>query len=323
MRVTVIALALATLASAADDAADENAPGSRGLLIPIPPSQTVDAGALKRLTEGYQEQKQAFLELLLEIDANQIDYATDCLSDVHKKRQAITQAMGRHQGQVTASLLAPELESDYVRIGWEVWPRLTGNVVRVGPGSPFPTLADASPKLQAGDTVQLGSGTFVLELRPDQKTLTDLAFQGLGPDQTVLKFQHVNGFHPNSPSRRWRFADLKIDCQAADAGGGAPNWLPGGSIELRNCAIGNYSLQGAIARMAGVLLIEDCLFDGGSTPSGGRPFGPIWSQGEPTYIRNTRFVDNRDLTIPSNAALVLDRCRFEKRSMQGDPNVAR
>ena len=54
---------------------------------------------------------------------------------------------------------------------------------------------------------------------------------------------------------------------------------------------------------------------------GGRPFGPMWSQGEPTYIRTTRFIDNHDLMIPSNAALVLDRCRFEKRNMQFEPHI--
>lgn len=68
------------------------------------------------------------------------------------------------------------------------------------------------------------------------------------------------------------------------------------------------------------LCIQDCLFDGGTEQAGGRPFGPMWSQGEPTYIRNTRFLDNRDMMIPSNAALVLDHCRIDKRNMQGDPN---
>ncbi|MCU0873128.1 MAG: hypothetical protein MUE50_12385 [Pirellulaceae bacterium] len=320
MRGTVGLWAMVVLIAAKLPAAERQSE-SAGLLIPVPDTRTIDAAAWKRLTEGYQDQKQAFLELLLEVDANQIDYATDCLSDMHKKRQAIAQVLGRHQMQVTNSLQNPELESDYVRLGWEAWPRLTGNVVKVGSGSEFTTLEEALPKLQAGDTVQLGSKTFVLELRPDQKQVTDLAFIGMGPEHTVLKFQHVNGFNPNIPSRRWRFAELTIDCQGAETTGSSPNWIPGGSIELRNCTIANYSSHGAIARMAGVLMIEDCLFDGGTEPAGGRPFGPIWSQGEPTYIRNTRFLDNRDMMIPANAALVLDHCRFEKRNMQGDPNV--
>ena len=132
MRGPASLLAMTILAATAGLPADDRQPNPGGLLIPIPETRTIDAAAWKRLTEGYQDQKLAFLELLLEVDANQIDYTTDCLNDMHKKRQAIAQVLGRHQMQVTNSLQDPELESDYVRIGWEAWPRLTGNVVKVG-----------------------------------------------------------------------------------------------------------------------------------------------------------------------------------------------
>ena len=188
MRGTARFLVLAVLAVAAKLPADDKQPPPVGLLIPVPNTRTIDAAAWKRLTEGYQDQKQAFLELLLELDANQIDYPTDCLSDMRRKRQAVAQVLGRHRMQVTKSLQDAELESDYVRIGWETWPRLTGNFVKVGSGSEFTKLDEAMPKLQAGDTVQLGSGEFVLELRQDQNQVTDLAFLGLGPDQTALTF---------------------------------------------------------------------------------------------------------------------------------------
>lgn len=312
---------MAALSAPAGLAADNQLAKPEGLLVPIPAGRTIDTTVWKRLTEGYQDQKQAFLELLLEMDANTIDYAADSLGDIDRKRQAVTQVMGRYQGQVLTGLTNPELESDYVRVGWEVWPRLTGHVVKVGTDGDFTTLEQALPKLQPGDIVKLGAGSFVLEIHRDRNPVTDLAFEGLGAEQTSLSFKYVNGFGPMNQRSRWRLADLTIDCQGGDTRDGSPCWIPGGAIELRNCTIVKYSMHGAIARMAGALLIEDCLFEGGGEQMGGRPFGPMWSQGEPTYIRTTRFIDNHDLAVHSNAALVLDRCRFEKRSMQGQPNL--
>lgn len=314
--------AMAALTAIAGLAAEPTPAQPGGLLIPIQDGRTIEPAVWKRLTEGYQEQKQAFLELLLEMDANTIDYTRDCLGDIYAKRQAVTQVLGRYQGQVMGGLTNPELESDYVRIGWEVWPRLTGNVVKVGPETEFATLEQALPKLKSGDLVQLGTGSFVLEIRHDQAPVTDLAFVGRGADQTTLTFKYVNGFNPSNQRSRWRLADLKIDCQGGDTASGSPCWIPGGAVELRSCTIVKYSMHGAIARMVGAMLIEDCTFDGGEDQQmGSRPFGPMWSQGEPTYIRTTRFIDNHDLAIHSNAALVLDRCRFEKRNMQGEPNI--
>ncbi len=291
-----------------------------GLLIPIPDGRTIDTTVWKRLTEGYQDQKRAFLDLLLEMDANTIDYAADSLGDIDRKRQAVAQLLGRYQGQMMSGLNDPELESDYIRVGWEVWPRVTGRAVQVGAEAEFATLEQALPKLQPGDVVKLGAGSFVLEIHRDRKPVTDVAFLGLGAERTSLSFKYVNGFGPLNERSRWRLADLTIDCQGGETDG-SPRWIPGGAVELQNCTIVNYSTQGAIARMAGAMLIEDCLFEGGDEQMGGRPFGPMWSQGEPTYIRTTRFIDNHDLTIHSNAALVLDRCRFEKRNMQRELNL--
>ncbi|MDA1052402.1 MAG: hypothetical protein O3C40_18235 [Planctomycetota bacterium] len=305
MRMAVLFLTMVSLGGAACRVSGDEPETPRGVLIPVPEDVEIDDAALQRLAEKYGDEKQGFLRLLLALEANQVDYSRDSLSDIKQKKAAVLQAAGQANAVVASQFSHPDLEIDYVRHCWEVVPRLEPNIVKVGPQEKYTTLKQALPNLRAGDQVELGAGSFVLPLDSNWVPPTDIAIVGKNQTSTTLK---TEGEASQLAVERWRFRDLKIDLGGANRP--SRNALPGGSLCVERCTVTGYSMPyGAFARGKRIL-IEDCSFDGNANRMGGRMFG-MSSEWEAIYLRNTTIEEPRTMSYGMPCALVIDRCQFK------------
>ena len=184
---------LAYVLVVAVNASGQEAAEDRGLIIPVPEQMKIDAATWQRINSRYTKEKQQFMALLLQLDRNQIDYASDSLSDIQHKRQKVSKSLGVNSRAVVNGMTDPELDIDYLRIGWETVPRLTGRVIKVGKNQAAQKLEEVLPKLQTGDTVRLSGGAHVLNPPQDWKVPSDIAIVGAGPERL---FGSDTGSHP-------------------------------------------------------------------------------------------------------------------------------
>ena len=319
MRRVMLFLA-AVLVVCVSRAGDEENESPRNLPIPIPEDVVLDDATLGRLAAKYADEKRSFLQLLLVLEANQIDYSRDSLSDIRRKKTAVLRANGQTNSVVVSRFSQPDLEIDYVRFCWEVVPRLQPNIVRIGAQEQFKTLREALPTLQAGDRVELGAGTFELSFDRAWRPPADIAIVGKNRSSTTLT---PVGDASQATLERWQFADLKIDL----GGNNRPNRnaLPGGSLCLARCLITGYSMPYGVFANGKRVLVEDCHFDGTANRFGGRVFG-ISNQWEGIYLRSTTIAEQRTMSHGIPCALVLDRCQFQSEQpvfLHGNPVLVR
>ncbi len=305
MRMAVLLAAAVLLVGGVGRVGGEEDKAPRSVPIPVPEDAGIDDALLKRLAEKYADEKQSFLKLLLTLEANQIDYSRDSLSDIRRKKTAISQASGQANQVVGRRFSQPELEIDYVRQCWEVLPRLEPNIVRVGAEEKFTTLQEALPQLRAGDQVELGAGTFVLQFENNWVPPTDISIVGKNRTATILK---PAGDASRAPVQRWRIADLKIDLDGANRP--SRNALAGGTMCVERCTVTGYSMPYGVFNGGQRVLIEDCLFDGTANRLGGRVFG-MSSQWEAIYLRNTTIDEPNSMSFGMSCPVVLDRCKFK------------
>ncbi|MEO8496194.1 MAG: hypothetical protein ABI614_14080 [Planctomycetota bacterium] len=305
MRMAVLILAAVVLVGDACRLRGEEDAKPRSVPITVPEDVEVDDATLQRLAENYVEEKQSFLRMLLVLEANQIDYARDSLSDIKRKKAAVAQASGQANAVVSRRFHQPELEIDYIRLSWEVVPRLEPNIVRVGPQAEFKTLGQALPNLRAGDRVELAAGSYVLPLNNNWKPPTDISIVGNNRTSTTLK---TEGEFSQVLLDRWRFADLKIDLGAANRP--SRNALPGGSLCLERCSVMGFSMPHGAFAGGKRLLVEDCLFDATANRFGGHLFG-MSNAWEAIYVRKTTIQEVRPMSHHIQCPLVLDRCEFK------------
>ena len=320
MRMAVLFLVAFLLGGDSCHALGEENETPRGVLIPIPEGGEIDEAVLKRLAEKYSDEKQSFLKLLLALEANQIDYSRDSLSDIKQKKTAILQASGQTNSIVASRFSQPDLEIDYVRLCWEVVPRLTPNIVKVGRQEQFTTLRQALPNLRAGDQIELGSGSFTLPLDANWVPPTDISIVGKSRTLTTLK---TEGDGSRVVLERWRLADLKIDLGTTN--GPSRNTFPGGSLCLAQCTVTGYSSPYGVFGRGKHALIEDCLFDGTANRIGSRIFG-ISNEWEAIYLRNTTIEEQRMMSHGMPCALILDKCHFKSSQpviLHGSPALVR
>src|SRR5450432_1418098 len=97
---------------------------SRELRISVPQESQVDDEAWQRISNGYEAEKSAFVRSLLELDASQIDYSRDTLADIQHKRESVTSAFGESARAALERMTNQALAVDYLRVAWEVVPRL-------------------------------------------------------------------------------------------------------------------------------------------------------------------------------------------------------
>ena len=161
---------------------------SRELKISVPQESQVNDEAWRRISNGYEAEKSAFVRSLLELDASQIDYSRDTLADIQHKRESVARAFGASAQTALQRMTNQALAVDYLRVAWEVVPRLTGRFVKVGKGQEYQTIAELLPDLKTGDRVDLDAGMYSLTLENGTKLPSDVAFTGKGRQDTTLIF---------------------------------------------------------------------------------------------------------------------------------------
>jgi hypothetical protein len=336
MNATRLSLAIAGLSLAIAvriGVCQESSNSQQELRISVPQESHVDDEAWQRISHGYAAEKSAFVRSLVELDASQIDYSRDTLADIQHKRESVSRAFGVSAQAALARMTNPALPVDYLRVAWEVVPRLTGRVVKVGKGQTYETIAALLPDLKTGDRVDLDAGIYSLTFQNGTKLPSDVAVTGRGSQDTTLIFPGDRIPMNTVNLERWRFANMRINtsannpfpsplrqAEAADAGGP----LPSGSIHLQRCEFTGVS-RGALT--GGTLLIEGCAFRGEKEPFGGELFvfsGP--QNVSAVYLRNCEFENVRDFSLPRivHEPIVLDRCRciVPKESERGGPPVS-
>jgi hypothetical protein len=310
MRHYSIALALILLLGPSQSVESVEPQKLESLSISLPVPLGIDDATRQRIAQGYTEEKKSLAKLVIELDQNQFDYSIDSLIDIHQKRDNVRQVMSVANSMLLRGMHNQEMEIDYARVCWEVVPRLNGRSWHVGPTEKWKSLGDVLPKIQSGDLIVLTAGLHEVDL-PDHWTPPhDLVLAGKGPEVTILRFSD-DPFQGHFPStvKRWRFADLSIDCSSERSHFGTA--IPGGCVHLKNCHITNVSGHKNALEEGQVLLIEDCRFEGGKDrfDRHGSVFGHS-SNCHAIYVRNTRFVNVTIAEYGIRSPIILDGCHF-------------
>lgn len=275
----------------------------------------VDDATWRRLKEGFAREKAQFMQLLAELDKHRIDYTRDSMAEIVKKRSEIRALLDKHTDEAVGGLADPDLIAlNAVHFRNEAAPRLSGRVIKVGPDADCKTLEDAHGRLKAGDLMVLSEGDhqfhwpMKIAVRSEGEEPRDLAIVGQGPKKTQLRIQLP-------ACRRLRIEGVTIDCQNNEF----VYMRGGGSIHLKNCTITNYNSgaggSNAIYGVETVMLIEDCIFEGGPGRASGHSGGDAFDlRGDNLlFVRATRFEGN-DEVLRAGFPCTFDACE----STEGD-----
>jgi len=226
---------------------------------------------------------------------------------VRSAAQAVIDAM------VEAASASTLLAYDYVGFEFDTAPRLSGRILRVGPGEAIEKFNEVWASLKPGDTVLFAAGRFEITdrviqttLRSGRSPLTDVQFVGAGVDQTTITGDSGLTFRG---LQRVRFADMIIDAMNSPVID-----LSGGQCQFRDCRIVSYNSgaggSNAISASRGsVLLLERCTFDGRDGRAEGRNYGVAFDlRGEyAMYARGCEFIDNEEISRATDIE-VYDAC---------------
>lgn len=195
--------------------------------------------------------------------------------------------------------LGPSL--DTVRYMNGASPRLTGRVIRVGPGADVPSINDAAARLTGGELLLLEPGHHVLDDRRI-RALADVAIVGGGADHTTFT------------SKRLQFGRVLMEGVTIDCDDDNFCDIRGGSIRLRDCVVRNYNsgAGGSNSMFAtdAVVLLERTAFNGrdGSAHRGNLFGNALDFRGEWFCLaRGCQFVDNAEISRV-DGHLILDAC---------------
>jgi hypothetical protein len=256
-----------------------------------------------------QSLREEFDALVKSLAERTLDMGKDGLTEAAQRKAVIDLAVARLSESLHAAAVDERvfegLARDAVTFRANVSPRLSGNVVRVGPNQPFKDLAAAQPGLRPGDLVLLDAGEYEMINVPP--TMRDLAIVGQGADRTALIFGR--DAQMNNPDCIL-IEDVRIDCKDNPI---CDN-RSGSGICLRACEIGNYNSgaggSNALYSNTGVVLLEECLFDGEKGSSAGpRSMGNALDLRADAwlYARRCQFVNNDEIERVT-ARAVFDGC---------------
>lgn len=253
-----------------------------------------------------QDQFHALVQMLR---TSTLDMGKDGLTEASRRNAQIHLSIE----QLSASLRAAAVDEmafeslarDVVTYRNNACPRLSGNIVRVGPNQPFKDLASAQPRLRPGDLVLLDAGEYQMINIPP--TMRDLAIVGPGAAKATLAI--ARGAQLQNPDRIL-LEGLRIDCKDNPI---CDN-RSGSGICLRACEVGHYNSGAggstALDSNTGVVLLEECLFDGEKgSAAGSRSMGSALDLRVDAwlYARHCQFVNNGEIERVT-ACAVFDGC---------------
>jgi hypothetical protein len=308
-RITILLVLLAaSFAAVATIPALGEDPKTRDPLV-IERPKTVDDETWKRLKEGYQDEKDEFVQLLVQLEKSRIEYGRDGLADILKKQVAVDALLDEHRTGVLAHRIEPELVVlDYTAFLRETAPRLSGRILTVGPQSVYQDVGVALASSEPGDVIRLDEGTYAVRAHntPLAK-LADVAIVGCGADKTTLSISL-------GECQRVRLQGLRIDCRDEP-------FIPDGgrdtrtdSIVVESCTVMGYNSANSGSAITGthlVLLLDGCTFEGMSGRSNGNAQGgtPFDLRGANLlYARKTLFKDNNTI-LRASFPCVFERCK--------------
>ncbi|MHC5039397.1 MAG: right-handed parallel beta-helix repeat-containing protein [Planctomycetota bacterium] len=276
----------------------ENNP-SQSIVLPRPAG--IDDATWARLQKAYQKEKERFLALLVVLDRNRFDPLADTPLTFQRKKKTVGDRVAAFSREI---LLGPRAEPlcgmNAVWIRNETSPRLTGRVLRIGPGGDAKTLKEANPLIRAGDLIRLGEGTFNLGHGP----WTDIAILGLGPEKTQLRagFQMANR--------------VRIEGVGINSGSGYfTSFRNGGGLHLKNCRFlrtyGGGNRRAIVFGCNAVVFAEGCTFEergAGESKGTGAAFFHLVGVSY-LLVKDSEFIDGNP-GIRVTTACVLDRCSF-------------
>ena len=271
---------------------------------------SIDEATWERLRTDFEKEKQGFVEVLRLLDANRIDYTRDSMNEVIEKQTALRRPLGEFQSRIIREMAQVDLMLNYVFMRNETSPRLTGDIIDVGPEEKIKTLSQALAQVKSGDCIRLGNGEFAFGdsgLFPRQAEVpSDIAIVGSGRGETEMKFGRSSQIES---AVRWRISNVSINC-----GDNEVAYLrSGGSIEFRNCLIFNYNSgaggSNAIGGSNVAIVVENSEMEGDTGRSSGRGGGDAFDLRGPNllYARKVHFVENDEI-IRASFPSVFDRC---------------
>ncbi|MHC5039461.1 MAG: hypothetical protein ACYTHM_19330, partial [Planctomycetota bacterium] len=295
-------LAFLFLAGAGIARAEEK--GEEGLVLPRP--EGIDDATWEKLRKGYAQEKEQFLRVLAALEKNRIDYLKDGIRTILEKKKVLREILIDNMQATLSAMADPAaVVLNIVQIRNETSPRLTGRIVRVGPGGEFENLGNAFRHIRPGDLIRLGKGSF----RLPSAQWRDIAVVGRGPKNTELAVAL-------EAALRLRIEGVKIDCKDTEAIDIRDN----GAIHLKDCHIFNYNSgaggSNAIFTSGSVLFVEGCVFEGMSGRAAGRGSGgdAFDMRGDNVlFCRKTKFIDNQEIlraTFPCG----FDECISENKT---------
>ncbi|MDF1662758.1 MAG: hypothetical protein P1V97_13360 [Planctomycetota bacterium] len=297
----LIILFMAPMAFAQDD-----------LVLKKPP--TVSKDLWQKIRQGYKREKELFIKTLLELEENKPDPLRDTLIDTIRKKDQVQKTLSRHSVEISSTIISNRfLALDSVAIRSVTEPHATGRVWKIGKNGDAETISKLSPKLKSGDSVFLLPGTHSAGdfFRGQRGKLTEsLTIVGAGPEKTTLR---VGRAYYTTDIVRLRLKGMTVDCENRSG-----LTIRRGSLSLINCNFVNYNSGGGgcISGAGAVVYVEDCVFNGFEGRAQIRGYGgyPFDLRGDNIlYVRNTQFIDNREV-IRGSFPASFDNCeiRFDK-----------
>jgi predicted Ser/Thr protein kinase len=264
-------------------------------------------GAQRELAAAKSESKllrEQFDELFRLLQENRVNFSEDPLPLVVRKHEAIMEGLEKHKHESVRHFMAPELVgANYVLFRNATSPRLSGNVVRVGPQRDIVDLASAQEHLRPGDLVLLDEGAYTLPpTRSNEPShWTDIAIVGAGQDKTTLAGVIES-------AERLRVEGVRVECRDNEFVD-----MRGGTLHLRDCYITGYNSgaggSNAIYGNETVMLVERCTFEGKTGRASGSHSGDAFDlRGfNLLYVRQSHFLDNGEI-IRATFPCVFEEC---------------
>lgn len=273
------------------------------LEFPLPADATPETA--ERIQSEYEQEIQAFANLLFEIDRQRFRPKTDSLQSFLEKANQNRNSLNSWMSDLHKKMEGPIVIFNYVFFNNAVAPRLSGREVMVGSDS---NLVDTLAQCSSGDTILLPAGeTKIGRRRFNNRKLQDIEIRGHA-NGSILTNEDRLSFRGQDALKRVRFANVDFDCKDSDIDLGR-----NASVNFVNCKFTNYnSGAGGSNALFGVnltLLIEGCVFDGlrGRAMDIGGANAFDFRGNDYVYLRNTKFLNNDEIAR-SVDVVIADRC---------------